>query len=123
MKVEFLENSHDGPLIRLYDFSNDEVTELKRLLDKLVEGGIDALPLHEHCNINPRDSCHLTFVSADEDKGIERKGAEFECTLTISSLGIISELVGSFAFAPEEGYEWLDETSPIALLISPDKRW
>jgi len=73
--------------------------------------------------INPEDNSHLTFIPASEDKGIQRKGKEFECVLTKSSLSSISELVGSFAFHPAEGYEWLDETSDISLLISPDRKW
>ena len=123
MKVEYLKSSQDGPLIRLFDFSSDEVIEMKRLLDKLVDGKIKSLPLHEHCNINPQDNCHLTFLPADRDKGIQGKEGEFKCILTGSSLSSISELIGSFAFSPAEGYEWLDETSDISLLISPDKRW
>jgi hypothetical protein len=123
MKVEYLEKSQDGDLIRLFDFSEREVTEFKRLLDQLVDGEIKFLALHEHCNINPHDNCHLTFLPAEKDKGIERKGAGFECVLTKSSLSSISELVGSFAFSPAEGYEWLDETSNIALLISPERKW
>jgi len=123
MKIEHLKESQDGELIRLFDFDEREVREFKILLDKMVQGQIESLPLHQHCNINPKDNSHLTFVPASEDKGVQRKGKEFECALTKSSLSSISELVGSFAFAPAEGYEWLDETSDIALLISPDGRW
>lgn len=123
MKVEYLKSSQDGPLIRLFDFSEREVREFKYLLDKLVKGEIEFLALHEHCNINPKDNCRLTFLPANKDKGIQPKGEDFECVLTKSSLSSISELVGSFAFSPAEGYEWLDETSNISLLISPDKRW
>ena len=123
MKIEYLEDSQDGPLVRLFDFSTTEVTEFKRLVDKLVRGKVPSVVLHEHCNINPRDNCHLTFVTSKENKGIQRKGEEFECALTPSSLSSISELISSFAFHPAEGYEWLDETSNIALLISPHKSW
>jgi hypothetical protein len=121
MKIEYLEKSHEGALIRLFDFNEREVTEFKHLLDQLVDGKINSLALHEYCNINPRDNCHLTFLPAEKDKGVQHRGSEFECVLTKSSLSGISELVGTFAFAPAEGYEWLDETSPISLLISPEK--
>ena len=123
MKVEFLEKSQDGPLIRLFDFNEKEAAELKYLLDQLVDGKIKSLALHEHCNIDPKDNCHLTFLPQEKDKGVRRRGEEFECVLTKSSLSSVSELVGSFAFAPAEGYEWLDETSGISLLISPERRW
>jgi hypothetical protein len=123
MKVEYLKESQDGALVRLFDFNEREVAELKHLLDQLVDGKIRSLALHEHCNINSQGSCHLTFLPAEKDKGIQRKGSGFECVLTKSSLSSVSELVGSFAFAPAEGYEWLDETSDISLLISPEKRW
>jgi hypothetical protein len=123
MKIEYLEDSPDGSLVRLFDFNEKEVTELKNLLDQLVDGKIKFFALHDHCNVNPQDNCHLTFLPADKDKGVQLNGSEFECALTKSSLSSVSELVGSFAFSPAEGYEWLDETSNISLLISPEKRW
>lgn len=123
MKIEYMEESQDGPVIRLFDFSPAEVTELKKLLDKMAKGEIKTLSVHEHCNINPDDNCHLTFVSSNEDKGVEPQGDGFACTLTPSSFSGMSELVGSFAFHPSEGYEWLDETGRISLLISLDRNW
>ena len=79
MKVEYLKESQDGQVVRLFDFNEKEVRELKSSLDQLVNGEISSFPLHEHCNINPQDNCHLTFLPASEDIGIERKGTDFEC--------------------------------------------
>jgi len=44
MKIEYLkEESQDGPLIRLFDFDEREVRELKVLLDKLVQGDLQSV--------------------------------------------------------------------------------
>ena len=43
MKIEYLKSSQDGPLVRLFDFNEREVTEFKRLLDSLVKGEMKSL--------------------------------------------------------------------------------
>ncbi len=123
MKIEYAESPANGSLIRLFDFSNDEVLELKDMLDKLVQGEIKSLPLHEHCHVNPDDNSHLTFVLGNTDQGITRKDSEFICTLTPAGLSKMIEPVESFALHPVEfkGYEWLDESSNISLVISPSR--
>src|SRR5262245_28055469 len=127
MKIEFIRNSTNGPMIHLSDFSNDEVMEIKEMIDRLSAGEVQSVALHHHALVNPADNCHLTLKPGPENKGItySRDESQFVCTLTKEHYENMSELIRSFAeHALEmEGFEWLDETSEIALLISPSKRW
>jgi hypothetical protein len=127
MKIEYRKDTSNGPLIRLFDFSNGEILEVKQLLDQMTEGRVEVLPLHEHAHVNPLDNCHLTLRVGNSDQGILYKPdqSQFECVLTRSKFENMSQLLESFALHPveKEGYEWLDETSDIALLISPSSRW
>jgi hypothetical protein len=123
MKAEYVENSTNGAFIRLFDFSQGEVKELKLLLESLVKGKIPSLALHEHCKINPADNIHLTFVVDEQNKGIYRQGEEFISASSKDALSNIIELLGSFSLHAFEtkGHQWLDETSKISLLISRER--
>jgi hypothetical protein len=124
MRIEYMKDSSNGPLLRIFDFSNAEVNEFKDLIDKLIAEEVQEVPLHEHCLINPNDNAHLRF-KLGQNQGIRNKGNEFECVLNKESYSNMVELISSFALHPVEfkGYYFLDETSDISLLISPDGEW
>jgi hypothetical protein len=127
MKLEYLENTTNGNFLHMLDFSNDEVMEIKKLIDQMTRGRINEVVVHEHALINPIDNAHLVLKMGPRDEGIhyDQENKEFVCVLTKSSYENMSQLIVSFAeHALEmEGFEWLDETSDISLLISPSKRW
>ena len=127
MKIEFVKDSSNGPFIRLFDFSNAEVLEVKKLVDQLAKGTIESLDVHKHANINPIDNCHLTLKIGNESKGISSLGGQndFVCELNKAGFENMSGLLASFALHPveKEGFQWLDETSEISLLISPSGRF
>lgn len=128
MKIEYIEEtSGHKPFIRLYDFSNSEVLEIKKLIDRLIDGEVNEVPVHEHANINPIDNCRLRLRAGEENVGIRYlpQHKEFECVLTRPFYENMSQLINSFAEHSVEmqGFEWLDETSDISLLISPSGRW
>jgi hypothetical protein len=126
MKIEYVDNSTNGAFLRLFDFSQAEANELKNLLQDLADGKVDQVPVHEHCKVNPNDNAHLTFQKDGTNKGIHRQGSEFICSSSNDGLYNIIELLDSFALHAIEhtnkGFQWMDETSDISLLISPNPK-
>jgi hypothetical protein len=126
MRIEYLENTSNGNVIHLFDFSNDEIMEIKKLIDQLAQGEIDSVAMHEHALVDSTDNVHLT-LQLGEDEGVhfDERSKQFICVLTPDSYENMSELIVSFAehSLEMEGFEWLDETSDISLLISPSQEW
>ena len=127
MKIKYLGETTNGKVIHLFDFSNDEVMEIKTLIDEMAEGKINRIAMHEHALVNARDNDHLTLRLGHENQGIlyNNQNKEFTCALTKVGYENMSELILSFAehSLEMEGFEWLDETGDVSLLISPSKRW
>jgi hypothetical protein len=127
MRLEYLaDGSLDCPLIRLYDFDAAAATRLRRLVTSLSDGSVGRVVLDERQKITLVDGCKLALVAGASDHGVVRMAAsnQFECVLTPASWANVAELIEPFCKpgAPN-GFQWLDETSDISLLLSPDGLW
>jgi len=127
MKLEHLpDGSTDCPLIRIYDFTVSEATALQAKVTGLGEGSSDSVVVHDLPFVTSIDDCQLLLVVADRDQGVVTvdSARRFTCGLTRASWKSVVGLMGPFSL-PEgsNGYQWLDETSDISLLLSPDGLW
>jgi hypothetical protein len=127
MRLEYLpEGSLDCPLIRLYDFDAAAATRLLRLVTSLSNGSVGRIVLDERQEITLVDGCKLALVAGGSDHGVVRMEAsnQFECVLTPASWANVAGLIEPFCEpGASNGFQWLDETSDILLLLSPDGLW
>lgn len=127
MRLEYLpDGSVDCPLIRLYDFDAAAATRLLRVVTSLSDGSVGRIILDEQQEIISIDGCKLALVAGGSDHGVVKMTAanQFECVLTPESWANVAGLIEPFcepgAF---NGFQWLDETSDISLLLSPKGLW
>jgi hypothetical protein len=127
MRLEYLpDGSLDCPLIRLYDFDAATATRLLQLVTSLSDGSMDRIVLDERQEITSVDGCKLVLVVSGSDHGVVRTETsnEFECVLTQTSWANVAGLIEPFCEAGmSSGFQWLDQTSDISLLLSPDGLW
>jgi hypothetical protein len=126
MKLQFVaDGSPDCPLIRLYEFHAAEAVRLKGLFDRLADGSLTGVWLHEQTDIEPVDGCQLHLRVDSWDIGIVQKSAStFECSLTPKRWSDVAALAEPFCKAVRANtYQWLNEDGEISLLLSPDGGW
>ena len=126
MKLQFLpDGSRDCPLIRLYDFDQEEVLRLKESFDHLADGSATSVLLHEQAGVEPIDRCQLILRTGKRDAGVVQSGAStFECTLSPERWSDVAALAESICAAVRQNtYQWLNEDGEISLLLSRDGRW
>jgi hypothetical protein len=126
MKLEFLaDGSPDCPLIRLYAFDQSEVLRLKDLIRALGSGTTTNISLHEQPWIAPVDGCKLEMSLGKRDQGVKQVGlSRFECVLSEAGWAGVAFLLEPFcAEEHPTGYQWLDESGKVSLLISPRGSW
>lgn len=127
MRLEFLpDGSEARPLVRLYDFTAQEARDLRKLLERLAEEKDQAVALHKLPWIQAID-CGLTLKVGKSNTGIRRapKPTELECVLRPAGWEGAVGLVEPFGLdeSANAGYQWLDESGDVRLLISRDGAW
>lgn len=126
MKIEFLpEGAEDCPLIRLFDFGPLEAKRLVGIFSQLADGSLHSVVLNEIPGFEPVAGCCLVLRVGETNQGILAKDSGcFECLLEKSQWEQLVGLTEPFCSnSTREHFQWLDETSPISLLISPTGRW
>jgi hypothetical protein len=125
MKLEFLSaGSEDCPLVRLYDFSVDEIGSLFAQLSSLADGEETSIAIHEAPGIEIVGDCHLFLCSGPKDVGLVTlsKPAHFECIFTLATWDNIAALTEPFVQGCR-GYQWLATSGDANLLLSTDGLW
>lgn len=125
MKLQYLPNgSPDCPLIRLFEFARREAILLRQVFSHLATDQAVATHLHDMPSILPIDGCRLILEAKDTDAGILRNGEEnsFRCVLTADSWSLLADLTEPFT-KDTGGFQWLDRTSDISLLLSNSGTW
>ena len=124
MKIEYLhEGAIDCPLIRIFDFT---VEELGRLLDSFAEmrtGRVRSVALHDLSLVHGVADCRLTMHLGDKDEGVVPIGDKtFAWRRTTDGWQEVHELAEPF-LVKQKGFQWLDEKSPISVLLSQRGLW
>ena len=127
MKLEYIaDGSPYCPLIRLYEFTDIETSGLRTNVAELAQGSSISIALHDLNFVTPIGDCELVLIVADDDQGILASDSDslFMCMLSQETWEQIAGLIESFSKSGGlSGYQWLDETSDISLLLSPDGTW
>ena len=125
MKLEYLsDGSPDCPLIRLYDFDQSEVRQLRQLVQSLVTGECQDIALHDETWVEPVASCCLNFRLGTRNQGVRQvQPLRFECVLNPDGWSNLEGLLEPFSESNTGGFQWLIHDGRIDLLISRDGLW
>jgi hypothetical protein len=126
MKLEFLAEGSDGPLIRLYGFDPTEAMRLREAFRALGEGLLQNIPLHEEWWIQPVEDCRLELRLGKRDLGVvQRLPMCFECVLTDEGWLEAMEKTDAFCTPQTSGeeHQWLNWDGEVSLLLSPTGKW
>lgn len=125
MKIEYLaEGSLDWPLIRIFDFSTEEVRTLIDVVRHLGSSPNGTVAVHELPQVESVRNISLVFKIGEHYRGCNGAPPDFECELTQIGWSNVEGLLEPFAASPSSGcYQWLDESGDVALLISPLGGW
>ena len=129
MHIEYIPNgSYNCPLIRLFDFEADEARELHNLFARLASGTVSESDLAAQSWMESVGGCRMTLHSAARRRGIVKadsgNATSFACLLTLDDWETVAERTLPFCKPRREGsYAWLDDTSPLSLLLSVNGSW
>ena len=85
----------------------------------LCAGEDTIVKVHELPGFNRINGCKLTFSTSGKDIGVkEIKHMDFICYLEPESWCHVSGQIKELTDVKVEGYQWLDESSDISLLMS-----
>jgi hypothetical protein len=119
----------------LYSFSTEEAIALKNVCTSLANGCVNHFELTAEPWVKSADGCQLDLSAASKDYGIRphrigvfRRMSRtiFHCDLTPQSWSRVADIVEPFCFPmpnADSCHQWLDETGPISLLLSPSGGW
>jgi hypothetical protein len=126
MKVEYLPTgAEDCPLIRLFDFSNEDVTQFLASIDLLAKGRVVDMRLDEVPYLEPVSGCLLWLRIGKKDKGVLKTGDNgFDWILTDEGWMGVVELARPFLEADHTNcFQWLDDRGEVRVLLSQDGGW
>jgi hypothetical protein len=125
MKLEFLASgSSDCPLIRLFASNGEEVSRLKILLRSMSSGSANNVALHEQPGFEQVNAYRLDPRAGQSDQGLRTVApGVFACVLTEYAWDTMAELVEPPCEPDAQGYQWLNESAGIGLLLSHDGKW
>ena len=124
MKLDYLHDDTDEcPMIRLYNFDNDENGRLCDAILLLKSREQDCVLVHELPWVESIEECRLTLRSTSKNKDMSRLPgpASFELGLTSYKWGIMALMVREVKKSNE--YQWLWESGDAKLLFSKTGQW
>jgi len=124
MKVEYLSDGSDGPLLRIYDFDSLEAQRLRELFLELAEGRSERAALDALEDIEMTEQCAVTLRVGAWDRGLRKMNGDdrkLECVLREETWGRLAELTDAFCDSEMRARaQWLDTSGQIKLLLSVD---
>lgn len=122
MYIQFVpDGASDTPLLLMSSPSSGELSELTEVIKEMARGDRTQVTLHDVGN--PKSRISLCLAVSDGDSGISGPGPAFRCSLRTVTWDQIQGLIEPFASDKLDGYQWLDESGSIALLLSPSGEW
>jgi len=128
MKIEYLpDGSTDCPLIRIYGGGKEDLLRLQQAFLQLAAGAAEEVELDKLPGFQAVAACHLTAKTEKEDIGVTTADeVHFFMKLSPTRYRELAEMTTSLIGLEERiYYHWLDETSPVSLLLttSPIGQW
>jgi hypothetical protein len=100
------------------DFRADELTTLREMARDLGSGKRDSAAL----DAGPDSEVWLMLRVAERDVGILKTPPVFECLLRRGRWSNIEGLIEPF-MSDSSGFQWLDDSGEVSLLLSPGGTW
>jgi hypothetical protein len=124
MKVDYIAaGSRDCPLVRISETTAEECRKLTAVLHALSMGEVREGAIHELSEHPGAVEARLVVKTGRRDIGIVQVGPNaFECTLKGTTWDNVAGLVEPFC-GGNSGFQWLDDSSGIRLLMSPTGEW
>jgi hypothetical protein len=124
MKIEYIpDGSPECPLIRLYGFSKSELVTLHDLIVSFAVG-TEPVELGAVTGFNAIGDCVLVLDVCERNEGIiQYCPHSFRCSLDLETWADVVALIEPLIEDDNGGYQWLDRTSGISLLLSSDGQW
>ena len=134
MELEFLpDGSTDCPLLILSPSVPEEAKLLYNAISEMVSVPGSYLDIHTLPFISPIEGCKLSAQIGEHDLGVipintlevflSETRNHFNWKLTLKSWNFVLALLHPFTKQDSHGYQWLEETSQISVLISDYYRW
>ncbi len=125
VKLEYLPDGFpECPLIRLYEFNQSEVRQLRQLVKSMVSGGLQDVALQNEVWVEPVGGCCLSLRRGNRDQGIRQsRTLQFECVLSPDGWSNVEGLLEPFSQSQTFGFQWLTHDAGVALLISRSGQW
>lgn len=125
MKAELLRRpTPDGDIVRLYDFTSEEVARLRDACCALYTGEIVRFDLHAQPWVINVNGFRLSFGLARYNRGlVEPPDGSFAWLLKQTWWNNVEGLVAPFVADPSGGFNWIDANGGTGLLLSCDGSW
>lgn len=112
----FRDGSPDCPLVAIADFEPAEVVTLRSEVMSLASGESTSAVLE--------GDVHLTLQVGKRDIGILNRGtSRLVCVLRPLAWEQVADLLEPFTEPGQQGFQWLDQTGDVKLLISRTGKW
>lgn len=112
----FNEGAPDCPLVAIADFEPAEVVSLRSEVVRLATG--------ETKSVLVGGEVELTLQAGERNIGILQSNVpHLTCVLRPSTWRQVADLLEPFTEPDQRGYQWLDETGQVKLLISRTGEW
>jgi len=123
MKIDYIpDGAPDCPLIRLSETTEDDIRNLLTIWGKLTAKEEVAIDLADVSSITSND-IHLFCKSGNRDIGLRQiTSNSFDCVLRCETWLQVCGLSEPF-LDDRTGFQWLDQTGRISLLLSPMGEW
>ncbi len=125
MRLEYLpDGSDDCPLVRVFAFTPAAVARLHAAVTALAAGDLSSVEGHHLPGVEAVPGCRLTLRTGKRDRGlVPLTGPDsFDCILTRDGWDNVAYRIEP-SLSGCDGYQWLDQTGDIALLLSWDGQW
>lgn len=128
MRIEYLrDGSPDCPLIRIYGNARESLLLLRRSFSLLAAGTVETIAIHDVHGFEPVGGCRLLASVGESDAGVTTED-EMNFTIRLSAptwLNLAEKTTRLLDTCESSYHQWLDETSPISLLLTtnPDGNW
>lgn len=122
MELEYIpDGSQRCPLIILSPSVTTKAEQLYKAIQDVILGSGETLDIHTLPFITPVDGCRLSAQVSDEDIGavlLEKTKNYFTWKLTRQSWEFALELLQVFTEPDCSGYQYLDDTLAVSVIIS-----
>ena len=119
MKLSFISDGlPDSPLLVVSECSASELAALRETAHDLASGKRDLAAL----DAGPDSDVQLVLRVAERDVGILRTPPRFECRLRRWRWSNIEGLIEPL-MSDSSGFQWLDDSGEVALLVSRGGTW